>query len=337
MNLRLTYGPWGETLDEHVAAARSAEDGEFEVVWTPELHRSAWVPATAMAAATRRVEVATGIAYAFPRSAMVTALHALDLDDLSGGRFILGLGTGVRRLIEGWHDATFGSPAAHLRETVDVIRRFISMSHTGEPITFEGDWVNVDIQGYERPFQPVRESVPIYIGSVGPVLTRTAGEIADGWIAHELGSPAYLEEKILPNLEEGMSRVGRDRSEVTRVVSACCVPYQDAAQARRWAAGLVAFYASVRTYTDFFAWHGFEDEARRIQERFREGDEAGMIDACTDEMVETFTFAGTPDDVRRQIRVYDGLADAIKLTPPTHLVDAEVTRLSQEQILTLWG
>lgn len=337
MSLRLTFGPWGETVQEQVDAAVAAEDAGFDAVWVSELHRSAFVPATAMATATSRAQVGTGIAWAFVRSELTTALNALDLDDLADGRLLLGLGTGVRRLIEDWHHAEFGKPVGHLKETVALIRRIIATAHTGERITAEGEWVNVDIRNYERPFPPRRTEVPVYVAAVGPVMTRTAGEIGDGWLAHELGSPAYLREHTLPNLEEGLRRAGRNPEDLDRVVSACCVPHADGAQARRWAAGLVAFYASVRTYTDFFSFHGFESEARQIQQLFREGHVEGMVDATTDEMVDTFTFSGTPDEVRTALTRYEGLADAIKLTPPTHFVPAEVTRLAQANTLELFA
>lgn len=337
MTLRLTFGPWGETVQEQVDAAVAAEDAGFDAVWVSELHRSAFVPATAMATATSRAKVGTGIAWAFVRSELTTSLNALDLDDLADGRLLLGLGTGVRRLIEDWHHAEFGKPVGHLKETVALIRRIIATAHTGDRITADGEWVNVDIRNYERPFPPRRTEVPIYVAAVGPVMTRTAGEIGDGWLAHELGSPAYLREHTLPNLEEGLRRSGRGPKDLDRVVSACCVPHEDGAQARRWAAGLVAFYASVRTYTDFFAFHGFESEARHIQQLFREGDVDGMVDATTDEMVDTFTFSGTPDEVRTALGRYEGLADAIKLTPPTHFVPAEVTRLAQANTLELFS
>ncbi len=337
MTLSYTCGPWGETLAEQVTAAQAAEAAGFERAWVAELHRSAFTPAAAIAAQTEYLGIGTAIAWAFPRSEMITALSALDLDDLSDGRFVLGLGAGVKRLIEDWHHADFGKPAPHLRETVAVIRQFIAQAHTGVRMTYEGEWVKVDVKGYERPFPPRRTAIPIYLAAVGPIMTRLTGEIADGWIAHELGSPAYLDQQILPQLAEGARRGGRKPEDITRVVSACCVPYHDAAQAKRWAAGLVAFYASVRTYTDFFAFHGFEAEARQVQDRFREGDAQGMLDAVPDEMVDTFTAAGTPDEVRERIRRYEGVADVVKLTPPTHHVDPEVTRLAQDAIFEVFA
>lgn len=335
--LPLSLGPWGQTLEEMVQAARAAEDGGFTTVWTPELHRSAWVPASAMAAATDHIGVATGIAYAFTRSELTTALHALDLDELSGGRFVLGLGTGVKRLIEAWHNAEFGKPATHLRESVAAIRAMIAGAHRGDPMAATGEYVTYDIKGYERPFAPVRTSIPIYVGAVGPVMTRTAGEVADGWISHELASPRFVSEQILPNLQEGLRCSGRSQNDVTRVVSAVCMPHEDSRQAKRWAAGLVAFYASVRTYGDFFAFHGYAKEAAVIADHFRAGDVDAMIAACPDDMVDAFTFAGTPAEIDKRIGNYTGVADELKLTPPTHFVAAEVTRAAQSAILEMFA
>jgi probable F420-dependent oxidoreductase len=331
--VRLSYAPWGETIDEQVAAAVAAENAGFSGNWVSELHRSAFVPAAAIARATETSSVGTAIALAFTRSPMTTALEALDVDELSGGRFVLGLGSGVQRLNEDWHNARFGKPATHLRETIAVIRRFVAESHLGKPIDVEGEYEAMRLRGYERPFPPARESIPIYIAAVGDVMTRLAGEIGDGWIGHELGSPRYAREHVVPNIDEGARRGGRARSDVAVVASGVCVIDDDAKQAKRWAAGLVAFYATVRTYEAFFEFHGFAREAAEIRERFRARDEKAMIDACPDEMVDALSFAGTPGEVRARLAEYEGIVDGIKLSPPTHLVPPDVTRRAQAAIL----
>jgi alkanesulfonate monooxygenase SsuD/methylene tetrahydromethanopterin reductase-like flavin-dependent oxidoreductase (luciferase family) len=117
------------------------------------------------------------------------------------------------------------------------------------------------------------------------------------------------------------------------IASAVCVIDEDARQAKRWAAGLVAFYATVRTYESFFAFHGFEKQAAEIRTHFKAGDEVKMVDACPDEMVDALTLAGTAAEVRARLKEYVGIADGVKLSPPTHLVPAEVTRRSQGAIL----
>ncbi len=334
--LRITYGPWGETLQELRDASRAAEAAGAEVVWFPEMHRSATVTAATVAQDTSSVGIGTSIALAFVRSPMITALEAMDIDEIANGRFRLGLGSGVQRLNEDWHHSQWGKPVAHVRESVAAIREVIARCASGEQIVVEGEWEPVKIRGYQRPFFQQRTSVPIYLAGVGPVMTRLAGEIGEGFISHELCSPAYLEQRLLPRLTEGLERAGRDRESLDVVVSACCAIDDDPVQARRWAAGLVGFYASVRSYADFFDFHGLAVDQQHVVDVFRGGRAADdLADAVTEPMVEALTLAGTPDEVRARLDGYTGLADTLKLTPPTHGLDAAETRAAQGRILEL--
>ena len=331
--MRFSLGPWGESIAELVAAARTAEDGGFETVWFPELHRSATIPLAVTATETSTIRVGTGIALAFVRSPLITALTAIDLDELSEGRFLLGVGTGAPRLNTDWHNRSGSNPVDRLRETVTIINRVIAESHLGEKIKITGQHEQIRLAGFERPFRPVRLRIPVFVASTGPLATRLAGEIGDGWLGLELGSPDFLREEILPRLEQGLRAAGRDRNDIEVVPSACCLILADSREAKRQMANLVAFYASVRSYTPFFAWHGFETEAREIQARFRAGDVRGMASACTDEMVDVLTLAGTKDEVHSRLSDYESLADSVKLSPPTHNIDSEVTRSAQTAIL----
>jgi probable F420-dependent oxidoreductase len=336
--MRITYGPWGETLAELCDAARRAEAAGAEVVWCPELHRSATVTAAALAQSTRRVAVGTAIALAFTRSPMTLALEALDVDELAGGRFILGIGSGVRALNERWHNARFGRPADHLRETVRNVRAFWSKAALGEPIDLDGVHEPMRLRGYRRPFPQVRSTIPIYLAGMGPVMTRLAGEVADGWISHELCSPAYLKEHSTAFLTAGLDTAGRGRGGLDVVVSALCAVDEDAHRARRWAAGTVGFYASVATYQEFFAYHGYGREQEHVRNVFRAG--AGADDlgsAVSDSMVDTLTLSGTANEVRTRLAEYEGLADTIKLTPPTHGVSPADSRSCQDQIIDMIG
>jgi probable F420-dependent oxidoreductase len=336
MNLKITYGPWGETMDEMVAAAQAAEAAGAEVLWVPELHRSATISAAAIAAATDQAAVGTAIALAFTRSPMVTALEAMDLDEMTQGRFILGLGSGVQRLNELWHNARWGKPVGHMRETVRNIRVFIASAQTGDTIDLAGDYEPMCIRGYERPFAQTRTTIPIYLGAMGPAMTKLVGEIGDGWISHELCSPRYLDEQLVPWLREGMERAERPKDCVDVVVSALCAVDSDGARARRWAAGTVGFYASVKTYEDFFGFHGLAKEQASVIEAFRSGVGADYLgDYVPDHMVDALTVAGTPDQAMERIAAYEGSATTIKITPPTHGLSAEDTRSSQTQILRM--
>ena len=335
--MNLDFYPYSDSFDELVELSRRAEDGGFRTIWSAELFRSPFVGLAAVARATDSVRVGTGIAWAFTRSPMSLALTALDLDELSGGRFSLGLGSGVRRLNTDWHDVEFDGPIARMRDTVEIIRRFVASSHLGEPIEVEGSRRKMTIRGYERPFPPVRTAIPIYLASVGPQMTRLTGEIGDGWIGHELGSPEYFADSILPNLDAGLATAGRSRDSLDVVASGICVLHADHHVAMRRSAGVVAFYASVRTYTEFFAYHGFESEALRIQDRFRAGDISGMLDATPDEMVDAVTMSGTRERVAEKLAAYHGMVDAVKLSGPTHLVGMDVTREAQLAILQELG
>jgi probable F420-dependent oxidoreductase len=336
MAIKVTYGPWGETLGEMLDAGQAAEAAGAEVLWVPELHRSATVQAAALAAVTSKVQIGTAIALAFTRSPMVTALEALDLDEMSKGRFILGLGTGVQRLNELWHNARWGKPAAHLLETVRNIREFVANSHTGEKIALAGDFEPMQITGYQRPFTPLRTEIPIYLAAMGPVMTRLAGEIGDGWISHELCSPRYLAEQLVPWLDEGRAKAESPTKKFDVVVSALCAVDPDGAKARRWAAGTVGFYASVKSYEAFFDWHGFLAGQGAVVKAFRGGTGADYLgEYVSDAMVDGLTLAGTPDQVRNKLTAYDGLATTIKLTPPTHGISAADTRKCQTEILKL--
>lgn len=336
MILKITYGPWGETMDEMVAAAQAAEAAGAEVLWVPELHRSATISAAAIAAATDQATVGTAIALAFTRSPMVTALEAMDLDEMTQGRFILGLGSGVQRLNELWHNARWGKPVGHMRETVRNIRVFIASARTGDTIDLEGDYEPMRIRGYERPFAQTRTNIPIYLGAMGPAMTKLVGEIGDGWISHELCSPRYLDEQLVPWLREGIERAERPKDCVDVVVSALCAVDSDGARARRWAAGTVGFYASVKTYEDFFDFHGLAKEQATVIEAFRSGIGADYLgDYVPDHMVDALTVAGTPGQAMERIAAYEGSATTIKITPPTHGLSAEDTRASQTQILRM--
>lgn len=336
MNLKITYGPWGETMDEMVAAAQAAEAAGAEVLWVPELHRSATISAAAIAAATDQAAVGTAIVLAFTRSPMVTALEAMDIDEMTQGRFILGLGSGVQRLNELWHNARWGKPVGHMRETVRNIRAFIASARTGETIDLPGEYEPMHIRGYERPFVQARTTIPIYLGAMGPAMTKLVGEIGDGWISHELCSPRYLDEQLVPWLQEGMERAERPKDSVDVVVSALCAVDSDGSRARRWAAGTVGFYASVKTYEDFFGFHDLSKEQATVIEAFRGGIGADYLgDYVPDHMVDALTVAGTPDQAMARIAAYEGSATTIKITPPTHGLSAEDTRSSQTQILKM--
>src|SRR3954467_9486385 len=153
---RISIAAIADTASDLADQARAAEAAGIECIWTPELFRSSVTQATWIAAKTQRIAVGTGIAWAFTRSAFILAVTALDIDEMSGGRFRLGLGAGVKRLNETWHSVDYGKPAPHLRETIEATRLIMEKASTGEPIRYEGEYIDLDIKGWIRPHKPDR-------------------------------------------------------------------------------------------------------------------------------------------------------------------------------------
>jgi probable F420-dependent oxidoreductase len=320
---RISIAAIGDTAEELAAEARLAEQAGIECLWAPELFRSSFTQATWLAARTERIGVATGIAWAFVRSPFILAVSALDVDEMSGGRFRLGLGAGVKRLNETWHNAEYGRPAPHLREAIEATRLIMEKAPSGEPIRFEGSYYDIDIKGWVRPHKPVRERVPIYTAGVREGMCRMAGDVADGLIGHPICSLRWLDEVIVANFTLGLERSGRARSEFDFVPTVCCAIDDDEQRAYDAARRTIAFYATVRTYAPVWEMHGFDSEAAAAGDAFRNGDLAGVPAAISDEMVDAYTAAGPLDKVRARVEAAAERADGLFLTPPTYFIPPE--------------
>ncbi len=323
------------SAEETARLAQRAEAAGFDALWTSEMFHDPFLPLAAAAGATSRIGLGTSIALAFVRSPWVTALAALDLDLLSDGRFILGLGTGLKRLNERWHGVAYGKPTPHIVECVRLIRLITERAHRREPIRFSGQYYDVDIQGWRRPFPPVRERIPIYLAGVREGMIRTAGQVADGLLGHPIYSLPWIRQVVLPSLARGLQEGGRRRDDFHLCLAVCCAVGKDARAARRAAAATIAFYATVRTYEPLFA--AFPAPVRRIQEALMRDDPVDMADAVSDEMIDAFAVAGTPDEARRKMAAYADLADTICLTPPDQLIDPEESARYREALLATFG
>jgi probable F420-dependent oxidoreductase len=331
---RISIAALGVTADDLVTQAREAEQAGIECVWAPELFRSSVTQATWIAAATERIGVGTGIAWAFTRSPFILAVTALDLDEMSGGRFRLGLGAGVKRLNETWHGVEYGRPAPHLRETVEAVRLIMRKARAGEPIRFEGDYHELEIKGWVRPHPSARESVPIYTAAVREGMARMAGDCADGLIGHPICSLRWLDEVLVANFEQGLARSGRDRGDFDFIPTVSCAISDDEQAAYEAARRTICFYATVRTYAPLWEMHGFGEAAAAVGEAFRAGDFAAMPSHVTDEMVDAYCAAGPLDKVRARVAEVAERGDGVFLTPPSYFISpaeiAEYQRLIVE-------
>jgi probable F420-dependent oxidoreductase len=298
--------------------AKMQEDAGLEGLFAPQVYGPPFVPLAAVAAVTSRVKLASGIALAFVRSPFETAMAALDLDRISGGRFVLGLGSSVRSWSEGFFGMPYGKPLEHMREVVEIQRLLFSKAHTGELTTYEGKYHRLDFSELQPPQPPLRTEIPIWIAALRGPLIALGAEIADGVIGHPIWSIPWLTEQIPAHLKRGLDRGGKKRSDIEFNAWLWVAVNNDRAQAIEDARATVAFYAGMQQYEEYFAAHGFGDEARRLQDGVRRGDYLSVAHAVPDEMAQTFVICGTADEVRKKIEPVWETADSVTLVPPAY-------------------
>ncbi len=319
---RLGVAVHGGTLATAVHAARRAEERGFESVWTTEFHdRSATVSLAAMAMATSTITVASGIAYAVGRSPLVLAVEARDLDELSGGRLVLGLGTGAKRMQQDWHGADGTSPAPRMEELVPLLRRIWAMDATG---------VQHDGRFYRMALHPTAEAVPrapvpVYLAGFNARMVQAAGAVADGLVGHPIFTRRYVTDVVGPALAAGAARAGRaeDIPIAGYVITSVAA---DGDRARRDAAAQIAFYVVVRTYAPLVEMEGFAAPVAAIRDAWTRRDHRAMIDAVTPAMLATMAVAGTPAEARDQLPGFHGLYDRLCCYVPSFgLTTEEIT------------
>ncbi|MER3446234.1 MAG: LLM class flavin-dependent oxidoreductase [Candidatus Dadabacteria bacterium] len=326
-----------KTISDLVKLAKEAEDAMFDSVWTTELYRTTFGQLSAVAQSTNRINLGTAVALAFVRSPFITALTALDIDEISNGRLVLGLGTGAKRTNEMWHGIAHGRPVARIKECIDVIRLIISKSHLGEPILYDGNYYKINTRGYHRPFEPLRSRIPIYLAGVGRYMTQAAAEVSDGYLGHVVCSLGYIKDVLSASIKAGLARSQRKRGDFIVSSIITCAISNDKKGAKRAAQATIAFYATVRTYEPPFRMHGFERETGRIREAFFRRDIKSMIENVTDDMVRTFAVVGDADECRRRIDEYREYVDLPILSAPHYFLDFEQVKEYQNAILETFG
>jgi probable F420-dependent oxidoreductase len=326
-----------DRIADAVALARRAEAAGFDSVWTTEFYnRNGFVWLGAVAAATRRVKVGTGICYAYMRTPVLNAAAAMDIDEISGGRMILGLGSGTKSMNEGWYGMPFEPrSAAKMKEAVALIRTLFR-SQKGGRIKFDGEFYKIRIPMFFRP-HAARDAVPIYLAAVQKGMLRAAGEVADGLVGHPLYSRRFLGEVVGPNVEVGLGRAGRERASFDLAAYVITSIASDREQAMREAKGQIAFYATARSYEGILDLHGWQEQKLGIYEAFKTFDFAKMADCVSDDMVEAIAVAGTPAECRDKLRQWEGLVDTPLLYAPAVGVAPERVAENNQLIVETFG
>ena len=296
--------------------ATAAEKMGFAALWTSETMHDPFLPCALIAEHTQKLHFGTAIAVSFARNPANLAYTAWDLSAQSDGRFMLGLGTQVKAHIE----RRFGMPwpesvVGKLREQILAIRAFWNCWQKNEKLDFRGDYYKLTLMSpFFNPGPIAHPDIPIYIAGVNRGLAHLAGETCQGFHAHPFHSIRYLEEVILPAIQQGATQAGRNRSDVSISVTAfvATTPEEET-----FARAQISFYASTPSYRPVMTLHGWGDVAEQLSGLAARGQWGEMFGLITDEMLHTFCLvtdrASLPDELHKR---YSGLADRLSLYIP---------------------
>lgn len=313
------------SIADIVNAARRMEALGFDGVTAPEAGHDPFLPLALAAEHTEHIALGTNVAIAFPRSPMITAQLAWDLQNLSGGRFHLGIGTQVKPHVERRYAASWtGAPGPRLREYILCMKAMWDCFQNGTRPEFEGEHYRFTLMNpFFNPGPIDHPKVPIQIAAVNPYMGRLAGELCDGLRLHPIATFRFTREVLVPAIAAGAEKAGRDASEVDLIGAPFLALGRDEASieaAKREAKQHIAFYASTPTYHSVLEFHGWMDAAEELHRLSRSGGWKEMPDVITDEMLDEWAIVATVDDfVEKAKSRSDGLFQTLLLDLPPFL------------------
>jgi probable F420-dependent oxidoreductase len=301
--------------------AATAEAFGYDGFWAPDTQADAFLSCSLAVQGTERLQVGTGIAVAFARNPMTVAMQANDVQLLSDGRFMLGLGSQIKPHIEKRFSMTWSHPAARMREFILAIRAIWQAWETGEKLDFRGDFYRHTLMTpFFDPGPNPHGNPNVILAAVGPLMTEAAGEVADGVFCHAFSTERYLREATLPALERGAAKAGRSLDGF-EILAPGFVVARDSEEERaagvEFVRGQIGFYGSTPAYRPVLELHGWGDLQDELNALTKQGawDKLGSV--IDEEVVETFAVIGTPEDAVAEVkRRYGDLATRITLTVP---------------------
>lgn len=287
-------------------AARAAQEAGYDGVFAAETQHDPLLTAGMAASVTSEIQVGTAITVAFARNPMSLAVSANDVQLLSQGRFLLGLGSQVRPHITRRFSMPWSHPAPRMREFILAMRAIWDTWNGGEPLAFDGEFYTHTLMTpmfspAPNPYGPP----PVLLAGVGAVMTEVAGEVADGFLCHGFTTERYIREVTVPALERGAQKAGRDVASVFLAGSPFIVTGgtdAEVAKARKAVCAQIAFYASTPAYRPVLELHGWGELQAELTRMSKEGrwDEMGAL--IDDDMLATFAVVAEPDRVAGELR-----------------------------------
>jgi alkanesulfonate monooxygenase SsuD/methylene tetrahydromethanopterin reductase-like flavin-dependent oxidoreductase (luciferase family) len=297
--------------------AALADRAGFSSLWDYEFFRNPFVTHALNARVTSRISLGTGIATAASRTPFEMANAAADVDELSGGRGVLGMAVGGKGWTDVFNGAEIDHPLSRMREYVEATRAVWDHFATGEPFDYQGRFV----RAASPPVNPwggrelVRPRIPIYLGGLKPAMLRLAGEVADGVLGY-LCTPSFVADHVRPNVAEGARRAGRDPGDVDVAALILCSVHRDRAVARRLARINVGNYVAFPVSSTVVDFMGLQDDRDAVVKALLTEGPAALETAASDALVDAFAISGTPDDAREQLAAFDGVLPHIILHTP---------------------
>ena len=296
--------------------ARRADAAGFDSIWDYEVYRNPFTMLAGAAVVTERAQLGTGLAAAFSRSPFEAANAAADVDELSGGRMLFGIGTGVPEFLSAFHSVDAGHAVTKMSEYIDVVRASWDYLGTGRTSPIEGRYYRLA----PPPINPwgdrtlARPQIPIYLGAMGPKMLELCGRKADGWIGY-FATPKFLDELVRPAIAAGAAKAGRDPGHIDICAETiCCVhPDRDIALAR--ARRQVGFYVAHPVSDRVAEMHGLLDDVNVLRARLSI-DGLSAFEHTSDALIETLSITGTPEECRQKLSEYAESIDHIALHTP---------------------
>lgn len=299
-------------------AAKRAEEAGFDALLTAEIAHDPFAPLVVAATVTERVKLGTAIAVCFPRSPMVMANIAWDLQDQSGGRFVLGLGAQVKGHNERRFSVPWSAPVPRLREYIESLRAIWAAWEKGERLDYEGEHYRFTLMTPEfTPRANGLPRIPITIAAVGPAMIRLAGRLCDGVRLHGFATRRYLEEVAIPNLLDGLEQGGRDRASFNIWGGGFVATARDQDTLAKRAEEIryrIAFYGSTRSYHSVFAVHGWEELGMELHAMSKQGKWNEMAARVPDDVLHTFAAIATHENLKKVVEErFGGVVDAVSV------------------------
>jgi probable F420-dependent oxidoreductase len=313
---------------ERIAAqAAKAEADGYDGVWSAETSHDPFLPIAAAAGATERLEFGTGIAVAFARNPMNLAVLANDLQLLTKGRFMLGMGSQIKPHITKRFSMPWSHPAPRMRELILAIRAIWKAWETGEKLEFRGEfYTHTLMTPFFNPGANQYGNPKILLAGVGEHMTEAAGEVGDGFLVHGFTTERYLREISLPALERGAAKAGKTRADLTVSYPGFVVTGTDTASteaADKAVRQQIAFYGSTPAYRPVLELHGWGDLQSELNTLSKRGEWVKMGELISDEVLEAFAIVCPLEKVASEVRSrFEGLVDRFSFYAP-YRIDPE--------------